>query len=268
MIRFLQIIIFLLIVVSFKAHSIINGERVSSEYNNSVLLELSSPGLRLPVCTATIVGKRTILTAAHCVINKYLDLTSVDVRGVKVRLNGITHALLAHSIPVDYKGKMRLQKEWLQSRTGRKLNGLEKQQFRDLLISSAYSDFALLYTPYDIDESLPRTSVDFRTINEDIDVVLSGFGDTDISIPARAPYELHYGLNHLERPQTGQAYLLNASMHGGRAITAKGDSGGPLMSLDGKQIGVLSAGGEYQGQLESFYAPLASWKAWLRVRIR
>lgn len=261
-----MLILLLMLVLSFDTHAIINGMRAEENYNNAVLFELKGPQRKLPVCTATIVGKRTILTAAHCVVNKHLDITLVDVRTLRVQLNGISHQVSAHSIPLEYRIKKKEQDMWRDQSKGNW--GWDEQRiFRSLLMETATADIALIHTLNDIDGSLPRTKLNYGSVPTHSEVVLAGFGDTHWGISAKPPYELHYGLNFLTADHP-IIYVLKVKASEKLAISAKGDSGGPLMKVSGHQVGVLSAGGEFDGALESFYVPLRPWKKYLEARIR
>lgn len=70
-----------LVLVSLQAHAIIGGEKLDrNELPQVQMVKFSNTDNSESICTATLIGPKTIITAAHCLVDKDAD-AEFSVRG-------------------------------------------------------------------------------------------------------------------------------------------------------------------------------------------
>lgn len=256
------LLLFTLIVGAYASQSfaIIGGVKANGSLSQVVNLRIYKDSRAVSLCTGTVVGEKTILTAAHCLMNAKLNVFETDSRRVELDFGEGRSGIFAYAIPSGFK-KI---KEGL-DRVLSERNSRTALAIRNELLQTATSDIALIYTREKI--SLPEAPLEISSSLSMAgdSVELAGFGVIEESGSLIYPEELYRGRNTVSK-KLNSVLLIEEKC--GMAISSAGDSGGPLLNSSGELIGVLSGGGPLGGKRESFYVDLSSWRLWLQGRIR
>lgn len=259
MIRITALLILILGVFSVDSFAIIGGERASGAYPQIINLRVYKDAKMVSLCTGTVVGRKTVLTAAHCLVNSRLDVYETDARRVEIDLGHGREPIFAYAIPSVFRGQKK-ELDFAFSKRDR----YSAETLRNFLLSTSKSDLALIYTKEVIPLSLAPLTLGASKSEINSPVEIAGFGEIQENGAIFYPHELYLGRNEVFSHPPGS--LILRSSRG--AITSTGDSGGPLLNEKQQIIGVLSGGGQYAGTRESFYVEVFSWLTWLNSRIR
>jgi hypothetical protein len=260
MARLYVLFILVLGVFSVDSFGIIGGERANGSYPQVVSLGIYKDSKLVSLCSGSIVGKKTILTAAHCLVNSRLDILETDARRIEIDLGHGRDFIFAYAIPSEF----RIKKKELDTALA-KGSQASAEDKRNLLLMTAKSDLALIYTREIIPYSLgPLSLGPFKPEGRE-SVEIAGFGEVEENGIIFYPNELFLGRNRIFSIKNGTIIL---RMGGEGAITSTGDSGGPLLNEHQQIIGVLSGGGPFAGTRESFYLEIFNWLDWIQARIR
>lgn len=241
--KILFFLIFLLL-LSSESKAICNGvmsNRIDAQYVHKI--EMKQYGYLKSPCSATLIKKRTILTAAHCIDKLNLN------NEISVRLNGTELEVEKIFVPIGYYDAY--------SRYIYSQNLEEKTHFHR---ETAFYDIAIINLKKPIPSKLKRAylQLDGETANG-ANVKAVGFGYTHYNLQTSffynsptVPFERSASLNKL----SNNVYILY-----GRGLkdflTSPGDSGGPLfISGTNIQIGVLRGSSATKKTSASIYAPL------------
>lgn len=200
-------------------------------------------------CTATLTGKRTVLTAAHCVCPTDASLAGCatragiilhDVFGVDDKATSIDEAKTRRSVTL--MGTVRVHPEY-------GLRGWLRE------------DFAVIDLDHSVDDVAPSVqpvSIEKPQLNplEGDTLTLVGYGQTgvDCTGPSMGKRAVD-----LEVTEANFAAIYFASSKG----VCPGDSGGPVLNRAGHQVGVAS-----HGRGNSTYRPTSFAWNWIFNRSR
>lgn len=246
----------LLCALSTHAFGVIGGERANGAYPQIIRLEIFKDGKAVSLCSGSIVGQKTILTAAHCLVNTRIDVFETDGRRIEIDHGSGREPIFAYAIPTGFRNeRKRLDLFPVDASASR----------REQLLKIAGVDLALLYTkrPIARDGAPMEIGAEDLAIGEKVE--FAGFGEVHETGRSFYPRELFLGENRLFAKAPGALILRSG---GGGAITSLGDSGGPMLDADQRITGVLSGGGVLGGERESFFVNLSGWVTWLKARIR
>ncbi len=204
-------------------HAIVNGHHVSSaQLLNSIVAIATETG----TCSGIIVGRKTILTAAHC----------IDVKGAG-------HTEIPKLVSV----------QTFDSAT----TMASKNHFINLAVSSGSAapgrDIGYIYLVEDLTLRGDPVPLDFTPISETDELCVAGIGrdENDISGSLKIRCSMSMLLD------TGAGLLFLKDQKDPKAGVAPGDSGGPVFRKlrDGtlSVVGVISRGGDGKGT--PFYKP-------------
>lgn len=258
--KILFLLILFLGVFSSNSFGIIGGEKANGEFPQILKLRIYKDSVLVSLCTGSIVGKKTILTAAHCLMNSRLDVFETDARRVEVDYGDGKETIFAYTIPSGFQKNKRELDAALLDRAR-----LSSGALRNLLLKNAKSDLALLYLRDPVHSGRGSLSLGSASSSVGDSVEIAGFGEVQQGGRNFFPSELYLGRNQITSRSEGVLILTNT---GGGAITSVGDSGGPLLDQEQNIIGILSGGGPYAGSRESFFTEVSGWKSWIQARIR
>ncbi|OQV26217.1 hypothetical protein BV898_00336 [Hypsibius exemplaris] len=231
-------------------------------------------GVTISLCGGSIIGSRTILTAAHCVFNA--DLTVRTANNLAVRIGAMDNKL---GNPVGCEEDFRVAKVIPHS--------LYVASAPNATMFSSNNDVALLTLARDIDfvksRCACRLCLEDRVPDVNAQCIASGVGNQQVDQPVDASIDvvLQYAVLDVKSQTsddcTGTISALdNPNLFvcaGGAArgtATCQGDSGGPLACLDagGKfySAGVTSYGtnGCPKNQ-PAHFAKTQAYLAWIRI---
>lgn len=240
--------------------AIIGGAPANGSLPQVINLRFYKDSKAVSLCTGTIVGEKTIMTAAHCIVNEKLNIFETDSRRVELDFGEKRDGIFAYAIPSKFK-KL---KDDLDLNLARRSNK-PASEIRALLLATAHSDVALIYTREKISLSEGPMRIASEKVEQEEAVDIAGFGLIEEGGRLFYPHELHRGKNKIFKKGTGVLILQSRDQ---MPITSTGDSGGPLLNRNGAIIGVLSGGGPFGSVRESFYVDLSDWQSWLQARIR
>lgn len=216
---------------------------VEGKLDNVFKLNFSTKA-KHPNCTGTIISDRTILTAAHCtdliVSTDGLKMTLNDqfeyeVEDIKVPdeyypLQSRYANLNLRSINYQFAGILTEDQEILKKETEEGLTYLHKEM--------AKYDIALIIVKKKFKRRHKRTDLSFVNPKLETKVIATGYGNIEVKGHSIVPKYVHCRealINYNEE------YIgLNADVNKiNDMITTGGDSGGPLLLPNKKQMGVL-----------------------------
>lgn len=222
-----------------------NGKKVDrADWSSIVVAEFSSRGSYPNFCTATLVGPRVLLTAAHCIENDERKVLPgvINIAGKQVTVTCTLHP--------DYA----------------------KSQSRRLPRHDA--DYALCW----LSDSLLDTPYETLSLNSEVAVgdriVLTGFGCINLRIDEKGDlgYDKSYGILRMGQDNVEKVNTTTAGWKAGlvfytlspansEATICPGDSGGPSFTRSNNKrviIGVNSAvAWEGTGKSADFFSVLA-----------
>ena len=258
--KLLLTLILLLGVYTPCSFAIIGGVRANGSLPQVIKLQIYKDSKAASLCTGTVVGEKTILTAAHCLMNHKLNIYETDSRRVEVDFGEGRDGIFAYAIPSGFRKLKEGLDRVLLERSSRSAIDL-----RNHLLLTSTADIALIYTREKISlETSPLKISSSPSISGET-VELAGFGAIEESGRLLYPDELHRGKNLISSRISGTLLIESRAE---MATSSVGDSGGPLLNRSGDIIGVLSGGGPFGGKRESFYVELSHWRNWLQARIR
>lgn len=234
------------------ADAIIGGEILPSGHpfktSLAKVVDLSLKGEQR-ICTATLISKKALLTAAHCL---YKSEISDGVSGDELR-----H--LENLAVVFYIGGFEFFKPVLNAKT-----------FQLPTRASGASDLALLQI-----ESAPqgaeptRLVADPSRLRSSKDAIVAGYGkasaeELEVSMPLR------YGRMRIENFDYNSSEVLLRKIQGVDQVTCHGDSGGPaFIEINGDFYlwGVLRRG-DFLCSYQSVYTKAYLFNDWIRASIQ
>lgn len=242
-------------------------------------------------CTATKIGRRQFLTAAHCVVdpqtgaiktaltgpNGSIDIGTTSRTGSEqISLTvALEHVLLAPA----YEGALERFAAYKQQKIAelaRKPEALATIGGTARLdqavhirhhFSARFPDLAILRLR-DLTPSIPTSEIDFAPLPHNASVVLVGYGCTRGAEGRLRPTHIRgFGRTHVIRVDSVNFYTKGGQMTTGAPSLCPGDSGGPVLHK-GKVVGVhgvvygLNARHGARSNMAARLNPLATWDAW------
>lgn len=227
-------------------------------------------------CTATILGDYTLLTARHCV-ESFVEHDKIRrLIQINGKENSVMNVFELKEYSPLYKrfllARQKIEKAKDSATVAEEDDIIEFELTHKQLIPF---DVALIRTKMQIDKSIPRVTVSYKIQAQHIEVDLAGYGYTQRNDQGKfsGPNNLHYGSNVLFNYENHYLEIMGSFIDDNdtRALTALGDSGGPLFLKGTKiQVGVLR-GGEYNLEYDlpsSVYVPLSRWKNFIQKNIK
>ena len=242
-------------------------------------------------CTATKIGRKRFLTAAHCVVdlqtgaiksaltgsNGSIDMRTTSRNGSgQIRLAAVLEQVL---LAPAYEGALERFAAYKQQRIAelaRKPEALTTiggaaQIDRAMRIphhfSARFPDLAIL-SLRDLTPSVPASEIDFAPLARNAPVVLVGYGCTrGADGRLRRTYTRSFGRTRIIRVDPVNFYTEGGQMTPGAPSLCPGDSGGPVLHK-GKVVGVhgvvygLNARHGARSNMAARLNTLATWDAW------
>lgn len=240
-------------------------------------------------CTATKIGERSYLTAAHCVIDIPAGTLAAPFQsGGNIAVSNSPEP----RVDSDYRA-LRVESTWLpdafknafdrlhayqtariadfRSRySGDDLTGRIARVYAESNIAPRFPDVAIVVVA-DATPTIPASAVDLRPLTRETDVVLVGYGcerTADLANRAK-PVRRTWGRSQVIRADQVNFYTYAADLRPNAPSTCPGDSGGPVLK-DGVVAGVngtvygLSRRGIARSNMSANLGALAGWSAWAR----
>lgn len=235
------------------------------------------------LCTATKIGARSFLTAAHCVVDRHgggipteptiLEIhTAATPQGPAMSLRG---NLLRVLVAPEYERGLRNFARYRQERLalfGRESSAPEPSALGRALrighhFSARFPDVAILVLDGPTPE-IPTLEVDLRPLSAKEEVVLVGFGCRGEQTPSRGAEPVRAaGSTQVLRVDSVNFYTAAAQMAPGAPSLCPGDSGGPVLRA-GRVVGVhgvvygLHRRHGARSNMAVNLSALAEWTAW------
>lgn len=196
-----------------EAHSspIINGSATSGYREVVAVVTVTSGGSIRGICSGTVIGPRTVLTAKHCIDDGTTRTPPANLR-VLVGTNVFSGVQATHQVTAVFAPPGPFTDD-------------------DLLMGN---DIALVNVSTNI--STPIREIARSTARRGMPITIVGFGRTSTD-----PRVNSSGVKYMGTTNVGEIYL-NVFQTMGMSRTCQGDSGGPAFDAAGRVIGITSFG--------------------------
>jgi hypothetical protein len=273
--------------LSGQLQALIGGQPDLEGRFGSVVSVRTDPGQR---CTATKIGVRHFLTAAHCVI----DIPSGALAGAfqpggQVLVSNWpepsgaaayqTLTVTQTHLPASFAAALERLHAYQEGRiadfrarySGEDLERRIRRVYADSHIMARFPDLAIVEVDGET-PSIPVAPVDLNPLASGAEVVLVGYGCERVADLAAGrlgsgPVRRIWGLSRVIRVDAVNFYTFAGDLQAGTPTTCPGDSGGPVLK-DGRVVGVhgtvygLSRRDSARSNMSVNLHSLADWDAW------
>lgn len=240
--RPINIYVPLFIILSYwihETHALPRGEPVPPELENSIIkIKLKWREDPDMPCSATVIGKRSVLTAAHCV-------EKIDLRS-QISLLHMDNQFSVDSIFVPLKYYPAIQEYYLAQDFNEKLKAHRKTALYDIAIINLTESLPLRYKPIDLSFEPPRAGKQVKIVAAGLSRVIF----KHFIIPVETA---RFRLGELE-VLPNNIFMVRGEDFSD-PVTAPGDSGGALLESE-KLIGVIRGSSATQTEAASIFTPL------------
>ncbi|MAZ48105.1 MAG: hypothetical protein CME65_06060 [Halobacteriovoraceae bacterium] len=240
--RFINIFLTLFIFLSYwihEAHALPRGEPVPQELESSIIkIRLKWKEKPDMPCSATVIGNKSVLTAAHCV-------EKIDLRS-QINLLHNDYQFSVDSIFVPLKYYPAIQEYYLAQDFNEKLRAHRKTALYDIAIINLSESLPLNYKPIELSFEPPHAGKQIKIVAAGLTRVIFKYFITPVETARFRLGELEILPNKIFMVR-GEDFS--------DPVTAPGDSGGALLESE-KLIGVIRGSSATQTEAASIFTPL------------